>query len=96
MKYRVQDGGSDLFAFIDHQKKAARIKAGISKLSGIIGWEGFRKVLENVLCYAGRDNSKGFARPSIRSSCSKSWFCRNTTDSVTPPSKSRWQTGSAS
>lgn len=47
MKYRLQDGGGDLFAFIDHQKKTAGRQIGITKLNGVIDWEGFRDELDD-------------------------------------------------
>ena len=65
MKYRSQDGGGDLFAFIDHQEKAkaAQRGTGIGKLSSIIDWEGFRDDLEGLLGYADRDGRKGGRPP---------------------------------
>jgi IS5 family transposase len=65
MKYRSQNGGGDLFAFIDHQKKAeaAQRTTGIGKLSDIIDWEGFRGDLEDILGYGNRDSSKGGRPP---------------------------------
>ena len=44
MKYRSQDEGGDLFAFIDHQKRAtaSQRSTGIGKLTDIVAWEGFR------------------------------------------------------
>lgn len=65
MRYRIQDEGGDLFAFIDHQKKAkARQRStGIGKLSGIVHWEGFRDELEEILGYADRDGRRGGRPP---------------------------------
>jgi IS5 family transposase len=65
MKYRSQGGGGDLFAFIDHQRKARSIQrpTGIRKLSGIVDWEGFRDDLEGLLGYGERDGSKGGRPP---------------------------------
>jgi IS5 family transposase len=65
MKYRIQGGGDDLFAFIEHQKKAKSIQrtTGICKLSGIVDWEGFRDDLEHLLGYRDRDGSKGGRPP---------------------------------
>ena len=65
MKYRSQNGGGDLFAFIDHQKKAkaAQRMTGIGKLTDIIDWEGFRGDIEDILGYADRDGRKGGRPP---------------------------------
>ncbi len=58
MKYRNQDEGGDLFAFIDHQKKAKanQRSTGVGRLAEIIEWEGFRSDLEDILGYVNRDD----------------------------------------
>lgn len=63
MKYRSQDRGGDLFAFIDHQRRTARRKIGIARLKGVIEWEAFREELEAILGYQGRDESRGGRPP---------------------------------
>jgi len=65
MKYRNQDGGDNLFAFIEHQQKArqAQRATGIGKLSSIIDWEAFRGDLEDVLGYLKRNKAKGGRPP---------------------------------
>jgi len=65
MKYRSQDGGDNLFAFIEHQQKArqAQRATGIGKLSSIIDWEAFRGDLEDVLGYLKRNKAKGGRPP---------------------------------
>ena len=65
MKYRNQDEGGDLFAFIEHQKKAKanQRSTGIGRLAKIIDWEGFRSDLEDILRYLNRDDSKGGRPP---------------------------------
>mgnify|MGYP006222587873 FL=1 len=64
MKYKSQDGGGDLFAFIEHQKRATQTQRGIAKLRTIIPWEElFRDVLEDLLGYKERDTSKGGRPP---------------------------------
>lgn len=63
MKYRKQDQGGDLFAFIDHQRKTARQKVGISKLSELIDWNAFRGELEEILSYKDREASRGGRPP---------------------------------
>ena len=65
MKYRNQDEGGDLFAFIEHQKKAKanQRSTGIGRLAKIIDWEGFRSDLEDILGYLNRDDSKGGRPP---------------------------------
>lgn len=63
MKYRRQNQGGDLFAFIDHQQKTARRKIGITKLNGVIEWGEFRDELEALLDYKDRDESLGGRPP---------------------------------
>jgi len=65
MKYRNQDEGGDLFAFIEHQKKAkaSQRSTGVGRLAEIIEWEGFRSDLEDILGYVTRDDSKGGRPP---------------------------------
>jgi IS5 family transposase len=65
MKYGSQDECCDLFAFIDHQKKAtaSQRSTGIGKLTDIVAWEGFRGDLEDILGYANRDDRKGGRPP---------------------------------
>ena len=63
MRYRSQDGGGDLFAFIDHQQKTAQRKIGISKLNDVIEWNGFRDELEDILGYKDRKTSSGGRPP---------------------------------
>ena len=36
--YRKIDGGGDLFATLDHQKKVTRREVGILKLRALINW----------------------------------------------------------
>ena len=65
MKYRNQDEGGDLFAFIDHQKKAkaSQRSTGVGRLAEIIDWEGFRCDREDILGYVNRDDCKGGRPP---------------------------------
>ena len=65
MRYRNQDEGGDLFAFIEHQKKAKanQRSTGVGRLAEIIDWEGFRSDLEDILGYVNRDDSKGGRPP---------------------------------
>nr|AOE11162.1 hypothetical protein [uncultured bacterium] len=37
--YRKIDGGGDLFAALDHQKKVTRREVGILKLRALINWD---------------------------------------------------------
>ncbi len=65
MKYRNQDEGGDLFAFLEHQKKAkaSQRSTGVGRLAEIIDWESFRGDLEDILDYVNRDESKGGRPP---------------------------------
>ena len=68
MKYRNQDEGGDLFAFIEHQKKAkaSQRSTGVGRLAEVIDWEGFRSDLEDILGYVNRDDSTGGRPISVR------------------------------
>jgi IS5 family transposase len=63
MKYRDQNGGGDMIAIIEHQKKAQEKKIGINKIKDLIDWESFRGELEEILGYANREKSKGGRPP---------------------------------
>jgi len=61
--YRKLDGGGDLFAALDHQKKVTQREVGILKLRDLIDWESFRPVLEEVTGYVSKDWRKGGRPP---------------------------------
>lgn len=53
--YRKINGGGDLFAALNHQKKVTQREVGILKLGALINWESFRPVLEEVAGYTTKD-----------------------------------------
>jgi len=62
-RYRKVDGGGDLFAALEHQKKVTGREIGILRLRDLIDWESFRPVLDEVTGYATKDWSKGGKPP---------------------------------
>lgn len=63
MKYRDQNGGGDIIAIIEHQKKAQEKKIGINKIKNLIDWTSFQDELEAILGYKNKEKAKGGRPP---------------------------------
>lgn len=63
INYRKQDKGGSLFSAIEHQQAVVKREIGILKLRGIINWESFRPLLEELCGYDKLDQSKGGRPP---------------------------------
>jgi transposase, IS5 family len=62
-RYRKTERGGGLFSAIEHEQAVAAKTSGILKLRGLIPWESFRRLLEELTGYATRDWTKGGKPP---------------------------------
>lgn len=62
-RYRQTETGGGLFSALEHEQAVAAKTTGVLKLRGVIPWESFRPLLEDLTGYATRDWTKGGKPP---------------------------------